>query len=606
MDQYKSRNEIPEKYRWNLNLIYSSSQEWEKDFNSIESALTTVEKYRGTLTSDAETLARAFDDQVKLDLIIEKLYSYAHHLSDEDTRDSENLGRVDRIRSKAVDAGARLSWMDPELLSAPIETLKQLKEHPALKTYQRKLELLIRSKPHQRSAEVEEVLSLASEPLGGSYKAFSLLENADMKIPNAKDADGKEHELNHATYSACLESKDRVLRKNAFETYLGAYSQYQNTFAATLDSHVKKQIFYAKTRRFGSAIEASLFSDAIPASVYNGLIDTVHRFLPLLHRWVALKKRELNLKEMNIYDLFLPMVQPAKVDIPYDEGFQMVVDGVKPLGQDYVRALQSSFEDRWIDVFYTPGKRGGAYSGGMYLSKPYILLNHKNNLNSTFTLAHELGHSLHSHYSNLHQPYVNASYPIFLAEVASTTNEMLLQFQLYQNAESKEMKLYLLDHLFTQFRGTLFRQVQFAEFERDIHAMAERGEPLTAQTLSDAYAALNAKYYGPDMVQHEMIRYEWTRIPHFYYNFYVYKYSTSFAAAQYFARKIFEGDTQVRDRYLQFLKSGSSRDPLDTLIEAGVDLRDSKPIEAAFKVFEDALNEFENLSGRPSDPQARG
>ena len=598
MDQYKSREDIPESYRWNLNLIYASSQDWEADFKKIDPAILAVEAHRGRLAASADSLLAAFEDQVTLDLLIEKLYSYAHHLSDQDTRDSENLGRVDRIRSKAVDAGARLSWMDPELLETPVEVLNRFKNDPKLRNHARKIELLIRSKPHQRSAEVEEILSLASEPLGGSYKAFSLLENADMKIPDAVDAEGKAHPLNHATYSACLESPDRVLRKNAFETYLGAYAQYQNIFAATLDSHVKKQIFYAKTRRFPSAIESSLFSDAIPVGVYNGLIDTVHRHLPLLHRWVALKKRVLGLAEMNLYDIFYPMVKPAKVEIPYDRGFELVLEGVKPLGEEYVRALASSRDERWIDVYYTQGKRGGAYSGGMYLTKPYILLNHKNNLDSTFTLAHELGHSLHTHYSNGNQHYTTANYPIFLAEVASTTNEMLLHFHLYEKADTREMKLYLLDHLFTQFRGTLYRQVQFAEFERDIHAMAEQGEPLTAQSLSDTYAALNAKYYGPDMVPHDKIRHEWTRIPHFYYNFYVYKYSTSFAAAQFFARKIFEGDTRVRDRYLQFLKSGSSKDPLDTLIEAGVDLRDSRPVEAAFKVFEDGLNEFEKLSGQ--------
>jgi oligoendopeptidase F len=598
MDQYKSRDDIPEAYRWNLNLIYPTTQDWEEDFRQIDSAIRAAESHRGRLTRSAESLKSAFDDQMKLDLLIEKLYSFAHHLSDQDTRDSENLGRVDRIRSKATEAGARLSWVDPELLEAPVEVLESLKRSPLLKDFSRKIELLIRSKAHQRSAEVEEVLSLASEPLGGSYKAFSLLENADMKIPNAKDSHGREHELNHATYSACLESPDRELRKNAFETYLGAYGQYQNTFAATLDSHVKKQIFYARTRRFPSAIESSLFSDAIPVGVYNGLIDTVHRHLPLLHRWVALKKRELRLDQMKLYDIFVPMVKPAQVDIPYEEGCRMVMEAVKPLGHEYVKAMKASFDERWIDVYYTPGKRGGAYSGGMYLTKPYILLNHKNNLNSTFTLAHELGHSLHSHYSNLYQPYSTANYPIFLAEVASTTNEMLLHFHLYEKAESLEMKLYLLDHLFTQFRGTLYRQVQFAEFERDIHAMAERGEPLTSQSLSETYAVLNASYYGSEMHQHEKIRYEWTRIPHFYYNFYVYKYSTSFAAAQYFARKIFEGDEGVRELYLKFLRSGSSKDPLDTLIEAGVDLRGSQPIEAAFGVFADALNEFERLRGQ--------
>ncbi len=578
-----------------MNLIYQNSELWDDDFKKIDSAAQALLKYKGNLASSAQHLFQAFETQSELDLLIERLYAYAHHLSDEDTRDTTNLGRTDRIRSKAAEVGARLSWMDPELLETPIEKLQQYRKEPVLKKYARRLEYLIRSKPHQRSAEVEEVLSLASEPLGAGYKAYSLLENADMKVPNAKDKDGKEHEINHATYSTALESEDRVFRKNAFETYLSAYGQYQNTFAATLDSHVRKQIFYAKVRKFPSAIEASLFSDVIPVQVYNGLIDTVNQNLPLLHRWVALKKKVLKIDDFSLYDLFVPMVKPAKVEVSYEEACQMVIDGVKPLGDDYVNSLKKAFGERWIDVFYTPGKRGGAYSGGMYQTHPYILLNHKENLNSAFTLAHELGHSMHSYYSNKTQPYPTANYPIFLAEVASTTNEMLMQFHLYDQAQSKEMKLYLLDHLFTQFRGTLFRQVQFAEFERDIHAMAERGEPLTSEELSSHYAKLNAKYYGPSLVQHDLVRFEWSRIPHFYYNFYVYKYSTSFAAAQYFARKIYDGDTEIREKYLNFLKSGSSEDPLDTLIKAGVDLRDSKPIHAAFKVFENALDEFEKL-----------
>jgi oligoendopeptidase F len=528
-------------------------------------------------------LKKAFDVQSELDLLVEKLYVYTHLLSDEDTRNSKNLGLNARIRSKAAEAGARLSWMDPELLQASLETLSHYQKDPILKNYSRRLENLIRSKPHQRSAEVEEILSLASEPLAVGHTAFNLLENADMKFPNVKDGSGKELELNPATYSAYLESDDRVLRKNAFEAFCGTYAQYQNTLASTLDGNVKKQIFYAKVRKFPSAIEASLFSDAIPTEVYNGLIDTVHKHLPLLHRWVRLKKKLLKLDDLSLYDLFLPMVKPANVEIPYEEASKMVIEGAKPMGENYVNALKKAFSERWIDVYYTPGKRGGAYSSGMYKTVPYLLLNHKNNLNSAFTLAHELGHSLHTYFSNSTQPYPTASYPIFLAEVASTTHEMLLHFHLTAQAKTKEMKLYLLDHLFNQFRGTLFRQVQFAEFERDIHAMAEKGEPLTAETLSNHYAALNAKYYGPDMHIPEVSKYEWSRIPHFYYNFYVYKYSTSFAAAQYFARKIYDGDT------------GGSLDPLDTLLKAGMDLRDSKPIEAAFKVLEDALNEFEGL-----------
>lgn len=595
MDSFKSRSDIPEKYRWNLSLIYQTAKDWDLDFAQIDPVVGEMEHFRGKMASSAVVLKQAFEVQVKIDLLIEKLYSYAHHLSDEDTRESTNLGRVGRIASKAAEVGAKLSWIDPELLETPIATLTQYQRDPTLKDFSRRLEFLIRSKPHQRSAEVEEILSLVSEPLSTAYQAFSLLENADMKFNAARDANGKEHEINHSSYSTCLESEDRVLRKNAYETYMGGFAQYQNTFAATLEGHVKKQIFFSKVRNFKSAIEASLFSDAIPAQVYHGLIDTVHAHLPLLHRWVELKKKVLGLPDIELYDLFVPMVKPTDSKLSYEEAMQKVIEGVAPLGDEYVQSLKKAFTERWIDVYYTTGKRSGAYSGGMFLTHPYILLNHKDNLNSAFTLAHELGHSLHTFYANSNQPYPKAGYPIFLAEVASTTNEMLLQFHLFDQAKTKEMKLYLLDHLFTQFRGTLFRQVQFAEFERDIHALSEKGEPLTAEVLSNHYRALNVKYYGPSMNQHELSRVEWSRIPHFYYNFYVYKYSTSFAAAQYFARKIYDGDATICEKYLNFLKSGGSEDPIDTLLKAGVDLRDSKPVEAAFKVFSDALDQFSKL-----------
>ena len=595
VDQYQTRNDVPEKYRWNLGLIYQDQAAWDAGFSKLENITKQVEGFKGKLAQSTQSLQQAFEVQTELELLIEKLYTFAHHLSDQDTRDATNLGQVDRIASKATEIGARLSWMDPELLETPTDQLKIFQNDPLLKNYSRRIENLIRSKPHQRSAEVEEILSLVSEPLSSASKAFSLLENADMPMPTVKDGAGKDVLVNHATYITCLESDDRVLRKNAFEAYLGSFSQYKNTFAATLDGNVKNHVFYSRARNFKSAIESSLFNDTIPLSVYNGLIDTVHQHLPLLHRLMRLRKKILGVQDLNLYDLFVPMVKPADIDIPYEQATKMVLDGVKPLGETYVNALQKSFSERWIDVYYTTGKRSGAYSGGMYQSKPYILLNHKDNLGSAFTLAHELGHSLHSYFSNANQPHSKSSYPIFLAEVASTTNEMLLHFHLYDQAKTKEMKLYLLDHLFNQFRGTLYRQVQFAEFERDIHAMVEQGEPLTCQTLGAHYAKLNAHYYGKDVVQSEAISYEWARIPHFYYNFYVYKYSTSFAAAQYFARKIYDGDTTITEKYLQFLTSGSSRDPLDTLIEAGVDLRDSKPIEAAFKVFEQALDEFEKI-----------
>ena len=595
MDQFNSRKDIPEKFRWNLNLVYPDFKSWDEDFARIDGVTAEMERFRGNIAASAVVLKNAFDIQSRIDLLIEKLYSFAHHLSDEDTRDSGNLGRMGKIASKAAEVSARLSWVDPELLDTPVETLSSYQKDPLLKDYSRRLEFLVRSKPHQRSAEVEEILSLVSEPLGTAHKAFNLLENADMRFSSIQDAKGKEIEINHSSYSTCLESDDRDVRKKAYESYMGGFSQYQNTFAATLEGHVKKQIFYSKVRNFKGAMEASLFSDSIPNSVYNGLIDTVHNNLPLLHRWVEMKKQILKLDQMELYDLFVPMVKPAKVELPYEEAMQKVIEGMKPLGADYVQNLKKAFDQRWIDVYYTTGKRSGAYSGGMYLTHPYILLNHKDNLNSAFTLAHELGHSLHTYYSNSNQPYPKAGYPIFLAEVASTTNEMLLHFHLFDEAKTPEMKAYLLDHLFTQFRGTLYRQVQFAEFERDIHALAEKGEPLTAEVLSNHYHELNAKYYGPKMSMHPLSRFEWSRIPHFYYNFYVYKYSTSFAAAQYFARKIYDGDSTIREKYLNFLKSGGSEDPLDTMIRAGMDLRDSKPIEAAFQVFGNALDEFSKI-----------
>ena len=598
-DQFKTRTDVPEQYRWNLNLMYSTQEAWEQDFKKLDGMTEKVEAYRGKLSESAATLKKAYDAEVELSILIENLYSFAHHRSDQDTRDTTNLGFVSRIGSKATEIGARLSWMDPELLETSIEKLNALQKDPLLHDFSRKLENLIRSKPHQRSAEVEEILSLASEPMGGAHTTFSLLENADMPMPKVKDPKGEDFEVNHGTYITVLENQDRDFRKRGFDAYVSAFAQYKNTFASTLETNVKNHVFNAKVRKFPSAIEASLFSDAIPLSVYNGLIDTVHAHLPLLHRWVKLKKKLLGNPDMQMYDLFIPMVKPANVEIGYEEACKMVSEAVGPLGSEYVDHLKKSFSERWIDVYYTPGKRSGAYSGGTYQSKPYILLNHKNNLGSAFTLAHELGHSLHSFYSKK-QPYAKSHYPIFLAEIASTTNEMLLHFYLYERAQTKEMKLYLLDHLFTQFRGTLFRQVQFAEFERDIHAMVERGEPLTSQVLCEHYGKLNAKYYGPDMAgngadENDPCRFEWARIPHFYYNFYVYKYSTSFAASQYFARKIYDGDTATREKYLKFLASGCSQAPLDTMIEAGVDLRDSKPIEAAFKIFEDALDEFERL-----------
>jgi oligoendopeptidase F len=589
---YQSRDEIPAPHKWDLKKTYPTLEAWEADFQGLTPAADEIETYRGKLGTNEATLAKVWDLTEALFLKVQKLQVYAMHWSDEDTRKTESQALQDRIRSAYGQVASQLSWMDPEVLELPVETLKTFAEHPALKLYGQKLRELIRSKPHRLTAKEERILSLAAEPMSASEKTYGMFKDAELQFPPVK-VGGKDQPLSHGTYIRYLEDHSPEIRREAFEKYNSTFLGFKNTFASLLDGQVKAHLMTARARNFNSALEAALFDDAIPPTVYKNLIKSVRSKQDVVARWVRLKKKVMKANKMDLYDLYVPIVKEAESEVPYELAWKWILESLKPLGEEYQKVLLQARDENWIDVFESPGKRSGAYSGGMFLTPPYILLNHQDTLRCAFTLAHELGHSLHSYFSRKYQPSQTAEYPIFLAEVASTTNEMLLHHYLMRNAPSEGVKLGLLDNLCSSFRGTLIRQTQFAEFEMGIHERAENGVPLTAEEMSSYYGELNQAYYGPDLAYDPLTQIEWARIPHFYYNFYVYKYATSFAAAQYFADQIFQGDAQVTRRYLEFLRSGGIALPLETMKKAGVDLEQPDPILSALKVFEETLAELE-------------
>ncbi len=582
------------KYRWNLESLYPTLDLWEADFNLLEAHLSEVQKWKGRLNEGSASFLGAFESMERLDRLLEKLYSYASHRADEDTRDSVRQGFSSRIRSRASQLSAELAWFEPEALLVPDARFVEMLQDEKLNAYTHRLRMLRRSKPHTLSEAEEKQLSVLSDALGGSYKVFNLLQNADMQFETAKDCLGASHSVSHATFMRLLESEDRELRKSAFQNYGKQFVQYRNTLGATLETHVKKQVAIAKVRKFKNAISASLFSDQVSEKVYDQLIGVAHSGLPQLHRWFALRKKILKLDEYRPYDQFVPVVPGLNREIPYEEALDWVLAGARPLGDAYMKDLRTAIDDRWVDAFPRAGKRSGAYSGGCYDSYPFVLMNYNGGLNELFTLSHELGHSMHSLLARRSQSYVHSQYPILLAEVASTTNEMLLHFHWMDQAKDQNTRMSLLAHLFLQFRSTFFRQTMFAEFEQLIHRLEEQGEPLTAERLSGEYRALNTKFHGESVILDPEVDVEWARIPHFYYNFYVYKYATSFAAAQYFARAIYSGDKTVLKNYLEFLNSGGSDDPLKLLKKAGVDLESPEILTAAVREFKTALDQFES------------
>lgn len=592
----KSRSEIPDEYKWHLEDIFSSDQAWEEEFAKVERSLGQASQFQGKLGESADQLIACLEwmDGVGSDL--EEIYTYARMRRDEDNREAHYQAMTDRAGALSVRLGSALAFVVPELLTIPEERLAEFrKTNPKLEIYDHALEDILRKRQHVLSTAEEKILAEAGEMAEAPSMIFGMANNADLKFPSIKDEKGQEVELTKGNYTQFMESADRNVRKDAFETLYHTYQKQINTWAATTNANVKADAFFAKVRKYPSAIESSLDNDRVPLTVYDALIETVREYLPEMYRYMRLRKKMLGLEQLHMYDIYVPIVPEVKMEIPYPEALQMVHEGLKPLGESYLKILNEGFDSHWVDIYENQGKTSGAYSWGTYRSHPYVLLNHQDTLDSMFTIAHEMGHSLHSYLSNHTQPHLYAGYTIFVAEVASTLNEALVMEHLLKTTEDPKVLAYLLNHYLEQFRGTIFRQTMFAEFEKNTHAWVEQGEALTADLLSREYLKLNQEYYGPDVAADPEIALEWARIPHFYNSFYVYKYATGFSAATALARKILQEGQPAVKRYLDFLSSGSSDYPIELLRKAGVDMETPLPVKEALEVFKELLDRLEKV-----------
>lgn len=591
------RSEVATEDTWRLEDIFANDEAWEEEFNEVKEQLSGVQEFQGKLGENADQLYNALQLQDKLLERLGRLYTYAHMRYDQDTTNSFYQGLDDRIKNLYSQAGSALAYIVPEILAVDEDKIKGfLQEKEELKLYEHALEEINLQRPHVLSAEQEALLAEASEVMSSPSNTFGMLNNADLEFPSIKDENGEEVEITHGRYIRFLESEDRRVREDAFKAVYKTYGSFKNTFASTLSGNIKKDNFNARVRKYDSARHAALAANNIPESVYENLVNTVNDNLHLLHRYVKLRRKVLGVEKLHMYDLYTPLVKNVKMEIPYAEAKDYVLKGLEPLGEEYNNVLKQGFENRWVDVYENKGKRSGAYSSGAYGTNPYILMNWQDNVNNLFTLAHEFGHSVHSYYTRKTQPYPYGSYSIFVAEVASTCNEALLNDYMLKTIDDEQKRLYLLNHYLEGFRGTVFRQTMFAEFEHMIHQKAQNNEALTADSLTKDYYELNKKYFGEEDIEiDEEIGLEWSRIPHFYYNYYVYQYATGFSAATALSKQILEEGQPAVERYIEFLKSGSSDYPIEVLKKAGVDMTSSTPIEEALKVFEQKLNEMEAL-----------
>jgi oligoendopeptidase F len=592
----KERHEIDAKYQWDLDSMYESIEKWEGDFYEVKKLCKEILQYKGRIGESSKTLLEVIELKLKISRITENVYTYAKMKQDEDTRRNIYQTLTDRASGLMVEVEESLSFINPEILKIDSNTLASyLNEEKGLKLYEHYLNQIVRRRGHFLSPQEEAIIAQTGELANGPENAFTMLNNADLKFPTIKDENGEDVEITHGRFIPLMESKDRRVRKEAFKGLYDTYSKYKNTFASILSTNIKKDVFYSKVRKYNSSLEAALDVNNIPTQVYDNLIKAVHENLDSMYKYVKLRKEALGLDELHMYDLYTPIVKDFDMKIIFEEGKEIVKEGLKPLGKEYIEVLDEGFKSRWIDVYENKGKRSGAYSWGTYDSKPYVLLNYQDNLDSVFTLAHEMGHSLHSYYSRKNQPYVYGSYSIFVAEVASTANEALLMDYLLKRTENKQHKLYLLNHYLEQFRGTVYRQTMFAEFEKIIHEKVENGESLTAEALCKIYKELNEKYYGPYIIVDEEIAMEWARIPHFYYNYYVFQYATGFSAAVALSQKILNEGNKAVEKYLEFLKSGESDYPINVLKKAGVDMTTPEPVNNALKLFSRLVDEMEEL-----------
>jgi oligoendopeptidase F len=594
----KKREEISTGYTWDLSTIFVHDEDWEQAFQSIQQRLPDLEALKGTLAQSGQALLKVLQKRDQIAEALERLYSYASMRKDEDTTNSTYQGMADRAMQLFVHTSTVASYIDPEILAIPQETLNQfIQQTSGLALYKQQLDVLNRQRPHVRSVEIEAILAAAGEITEAPDTIFDMIHNADLKLPTIHDEQGEAVELTQGNYQTFIRSADRRVRKEAFEALHGTFLKQRHTLAATLAAEIKTNIFYARQRNYATCRERALDRYHIPVTVYDNLIETVKEHTPLLDRYMRLRKRMLALDELHMYDLYTPIVKETADDVTYEQARDTILAALSPLGETYCKILREGFTQRWIDVYETPGKRSGAYSGGSYGTHPFILLNFQHKRESMYTLAHELGHSMHSYFTRTKQPYQYGDYTIFVAEVASTLNEGLLTQYLLQNTEDRAARISLLNHSLEGLRGTLYRQTMFAEFEQKIHSQAEQGQPLTADTLTAIYTALNERYYGGEAVIDDLLGIEWARIPHFYYNFYVYQYATGISAASALVQQILHEGQPAVERYLQFLSSGSSDYSIELLKKAGVDMTSPEPVRQAFQLFESHLSQMEKLLG---------
>ncbi len=591
-----TRNEVSDDLKWDLSRVFENDQEWEKEYQQVTNEIKNISKYKQTLTKSGKDLYEGITAILAIERRLEKVYVYATMSSDVDTKNNHYLGFVAKVQSLANQMAAATSFVDPEILSIPEKTLaKFIQDEPRLENYRHRLEQITQKRPHTLPANEEKIIAAAGDAMGTSANTFNVLTNSDMEFGYVQDENGDMIQLSDGLYSLLIQSQDREVRKNAFDVMYASYGQFENSLASTLSGEVKAHNFNARVHKYNSAREAALSENGVPTTVYDTLIKEVNSHLDLLHRYVALRKKILDLKDLQMYDMYVPLTGEPVLSYNFNEAKEEARKALSPLGEDYLKHVDYIFNNRVIDVVESQNKVTGAYSGGAYDTDPYELLNWENNLDSLYTLVHETGHSVHSWYTRNTQPYVYGDYPIFVAEIASTTNENILTEYFLDNITDLKTRAFVLNHYLDSFKGTLFRQTQFAEFEQFIHEADAQGQPLTADVLDEFYGKLNQRYYGDSVEPGEEIAKEWARIPHFYYNFYVYQYATGFATATALANKVVHGTDQERDVYINFLKSGSSDYPTEIMKRAGVDMTKADYLRDAFDTFEKRLNEFEKI-----------
>lgn len=596
MAEVKKRQDVSEETTWALEDLYKNEEAWRKDQTHAERMTEKLQGCKGTLGESGRSLLAALKIYRDMNLTFEKVYVYANQLMHQDMGNgtSQKLAGEAQVLMNKISSAA--AFVEPEILKISEDTLKRfIQEEPGLLEFERFFAEILRQKEHSLSEEQEELLAQVQELGQAPSNIYAMFNNADITFEPVTDENGEKQPLTQGRYVHFLENQNRNIRKEAFEHLYDGYQKFSNTLAAVFDANVRQEAFFAKQRKYPSSLAAALDGGNIPVKVYDSLLETVEEHMDAMHRYLALRKKVLGYEELHMYDVYVPMVDDVKMQIPFEEAKEMVKKGLSPLGEEYLSLLQEGFDHRWIDVYENEGKRTGAYSWGAYGVHPYVLLNYQGNLNHVFTLAHEMGHALHSWYSDHNQNYLNAGYRIFVAEVASTCNEALLIHDLMENTSDKKQKAYLINYFLEQFRTTLYRQTMFAHFEKKVHEMVQEGETLTAEVLCEIYYDLNRKYFGDEVVSDEQIKFEWARIPHFYTPFYVYQYATGFSAAIAISSKILAGEPGIVEKYKEFLSGGCSKDPIDLLKICGVDMTTPAPVKEALAVFETYIEELEKL-----------